>query len=151
MKRYPDFYNPWKGVQISTSLRVPTFIYMTFGSCYYWPIHKSNTTQQSYSKLHYELLWPKSYINKGSQFFQPKNSRLSPGFVQVKKPFSGLYCKQFWHQKEDAKGVLNSQEYKTWKKLSQHNIEMLYILTFQVLSRFSAKFLVMSKFSDFLE
>ncbi len=37
-----------------------------------------------------------------------------------------------------------------WKKLSQYNIEILYILTFQILSRFSAKFLVLSRFSHFL-
>ncbi len=50
---------------------------------------------------------------------------------------------------EDAKGVLNSQEYKTWKKIFQYNIQMLYILTFQILSRFSAKFLVLFRISDF--
>ncbi len=35
------------------------------------------------------------------------------------------------------------------KKGSQYNIEMLYILTFQVLSMFSAKCLVLSRFSHF--
>ncbi len=67
-----------------------------------------------------------------------------------KKPFSRLYCEQCLHQKADAKDVLKSMEYKTWKKLSQYNIKMLYILTFQVLSSFFAKFLVLSRFSDFL-
>ncbi len=80
-------------------------------------------------------------------------SQKIPDCLQVlsrsKKPFSKLYCKQFLHQKGDTKGVLKLQEYKTWKKLAQYNIKMLYILTFQVLSRFSAKFLVLSRFSDF--
>ncbi len=40
-----------------------------------------------------------------------------------------------WHQKEDTKDVLKSQECKTWEKLPKYKIEMLYILTFQVLSR----------------
>ncbi len=78
-----------------------------------------------------------------------------PGYLQVlyksKKPFSRLYCRQFWHQKAaDTKGIIKSQEYKTWKLLSQYNIKILYILTFQVLSMFSAKFLVLSRFSHFL-
>ncbi len=34
--------------------------------------------------------------------------------------------------------------------MSQCNIEILYILAFQILSRFSAKFLVLSRFSHFL-
>ncbi len=69
-----------------------------------------------------------------------------------KKPFSRLYCKQFLYQNSDAKGVLKSQELKTWKTLSQNNIEnieMLYILTFQVLSRFSVNFLFFQFFLTF--
>ncbi len=88
---------------------------------------------------------------QGSQFFFSQNI---PGYLQIlsrsKKPFSRLYFKQFLHQKEDAKGVQNSQKYKTWKQLPQYNIEMLYILTFQVLSSLSAKFLVLSRFFDIL-
>ncbi len=42
------------------------------------------------------------------------------------------------------------QEYKTGEKLSQYNNEMLYILTFQVLSVFSAKFRILSRFSHLL-
>ncbi len=34
-----------------------------------------------------------------------------------------------------TKGILNLQQSKTWKKLSQYNIEIWYILTFQVLSK----------------
>ncbi len=56
-----------------------------------------------------------------------------PGYLQVlsrsKRSFSRLQCGQFWYQKADTKDVLNSQEYKMWKKLSQYNIEILYILT----------------------
>ncbi len=52
---------------------------------------------------------------------------------------------QFWHQKADTKGILNLQQSKTWKKNS------VYILTFQVLSSFSAKFLVLSRFSHFFD
>ncbi len=37
-----------------------------------------------------------------------------------------------------------------WKKLSQYNIKMLYILTFQALSSFSAKLFVLSRFSQVL-
>ncbi len=37
-----------------------------------------------------------------------------------------------------------------WKKLSQYNIKILYVLTFQVLSRCSAKCFVLSRFSHFL-
>ncbi len=78
-----------------------------------------------------------------------------PGYLHVlsrsKKPFSRLYYKKKLHQNADAKGVLKSQEQKTRKTLSQYNsenIEMLYILTFQVLSRFSAKnFLFCSGFT----
>ncbi len=36
------------------------------------------------------------------------------------------------------------------EKLSHCNIEILYILTFQILSRFTAKFLVLSRFSHVL-
>ncbi len=70
--------------------------------------------------------------HQGSQFVYHKTT----GYLQVKKVIL-----QF----------LKSQEYKTWKKLSQYNNEILYILTFQVLSKFSAKFLVLSRFSHFLE
>ncbi len=49
-------------------------------------------------------------------------------------------------KRQTPKAILKSQEYKTWKQLSQYDIKMLYILTFQVLSRFSAKFQVLSRF-----
>ncbi len=75
----------------------------------------------------------------GSQFFSKTIPGYLQGFSRSKKPFSRL-LQTIFAQKEDVKGVLNSQEYKSWKQLSQYNIEMFYILTFQVLSRFSAIF-----------
>ncbi len=67
-------------------------------------------------------------LSQGSLFFLSKILGYHQVLSSSKKPFSQLYCEQ----KADAKGVLKSQEYKTWKYLSQYNIEMLYILTFQV-------------------
>ncbi len=65
-----------------------------------------------------------------------------PGYFQVvsrsKRPLSRLQCRQFWHQRVDAKCVLKLQEYKICKKPFQQNIEMLYILT----SRFYPGFLL---------
>ncbi len=40
-----------------------------------------------------------------------------------------LQDKQFCHQKADPKGILKLHEQKTWKKMSQYNIEM-YITGF---------------------
>ncbi len=69
------------------------------------------------------------------------SSHKIPGYFQVKKVILQVTV---WT-------ILNSQEHKMWKKLSQYNIEILYILTLHVLSRFSAIFLVLSRFSHFLE
>ncbi len=52
-------------------------------------------------------------------------SRFYPG---QKRLFSRFSCRQ----KADAKGILKSQEHKTWKKSSQYNIEILNIVIFQV-------------------
>ncbi len=42
------------------------------------------------------------------------------GYFQIlsrsKKLLSVILCGQFWHQKADTKGILKSQENKTWKK-----------------------------------
>ncbi len=48
--------------------------------------------------------------------------------------------------------ILKSQEYKSWKTLPEYNIEMLYILTFQVLSMFFLlNFLFCPGFSQVLD
>ncbi len=47
--------------------------------------------------------------------------------VMLKRLFSRLYCENFFHQKVDNKDVLKLQEYKTWEKLPEYNIQMLYI------------------------
>ncbi len=69
-------------------------------------------------------------------------SQTIPGYFQVLSrsqwSFSRFLCGQFWQV--DTKSILKLQKHKTWKILSKYNIEMLYILTFQVLSMFSAKF-----------
>ncbi len=76
-----------------------------------------------------------------------------PGYLQVSSrstlPFSRFLWGQLCHQTVYANSILKLQELKTWKILSQYNTEMLYILTFQVLSMFSAKCLVLSRFSHF--
>ncbi len=44
-----------------------------------------------------------------------------PGYLQVLSRWRW----QFWHQRTDAKGIIKLQKNKTWKKMSQYNIEML--------------------------
>ncbi len=92
------------------------------------------------------------WYKQGSQFFLPKHSRLSQGFVLVKKAILQVILHTIFALKCRCQRCSKNTR-KTWKTLSQYNIEnieMLYILTFQVLSRFSAKFHVLSKFSYFL-
>ncbi len=89
---------------------------------------------------------------QGSQFVLVINSRLSPGFVHVKKVIHQVIVQTMLAPKPKGRHQRrpNSQEYKNWKQLLQYNIEILYILTFQVLSRFSAKCLALSRISHIL-
>ncbi len=87
-----------------------------------------------------------SYHTQGSQFVKVIKFQVITRFCPGQKGHSPGYSVDNF----DTKDILNSQEYKTWTKLSQYNIEIFYILTFQVSSRFSAKFLVFSRFSHFL-
>ncbi len=94
---------------------------------------------------------------QGSQLLQPQNSRLLPGFVQVRYSPGYLQVKiailQVLVQTTLApKGRCQRHSkivaYKTWKKLFQYKIKMLYILTFQIVFMFPAKFLVLSYFFE---
>ncbi len=90
-------------------------------------------------------------IKQGSQFIKVIKFQVIYRFCPGQKcNFPGYIVDNFGTKKADTNDILNSLEYKTWKRLSQYDIEILDILTFQDLSRFSAKFLVLSRFSHIL-
>ncbi len=73
------------------------------------------------------ISWRKPGTAAGFSFFHLAKtfqviSRCYPG---KKKHFPGYMANNFLHQKADAKGVLKSQVYKTWKKISQYNTGFL--------------------------
>ncbi len=72
-----------------------------------------------------------------------------PGFVQVKIVILQVLVQTTLAPKGRCQMHSKIVVYKIWKKLSQYKIKMLYVLTFQVLSMFPAKFLVLSRFSHF--
>ncbi len=96
-------------------------------------------TKNKFRKIEYS-------INQGSQFVLVTKFQVISRFCPSQKRSSpGYSANNFGTKRQTPKVFL-----KTWTKLFQHNIEILYLLTFQVLSRFSAKFLVLSRFSHFL-
>ncbi len=73
-------------------------------------------------------------------------SHTIPGYLQVlSKSKRPILAPKGRHQRHSK--IVGVQNFKT---LFHYNIEMLCILTFQVLSRFSIKFLVWSRFSHLL-
>ncbi len=59
---------------------------------------------------------------------------LSPDFVQVIMAVLQVFGSNFGTKRQTPMAILKLQEHNIFFKLSQYNIEMLYILTFQVLS-----------------
>ncbi len=64
-----------------------------------------------------------------------------------KRPFSRFEHRHFLHQKADPKGVLKSRSTKLGKNCVNIILKCCVSLIIQVLSMFSAQFLVLSRFS----
>ncbi len=88
-------------------------------------------------------------IQTGFSIFSHNILSYLPVLSRSKWTLSRFWSRQFLVWKTDAKGILRLQKHKTWNKLFQYNIQMLYILSFQVLFIFPTKVLVLFRFSHF--